>query len=64
MNYATQLQVPIRDADNIDASYGGVSSVSKMSQRDTELAQIMQAIAGLDDTSRQGLLAILRDKKL
>ena len=32
-----QTQVAIRDADNIEASYGGVSQLSGLSRRDQEL---------------------------
>jgi len=56
------LVVPERDADNIDASYGGHSQLSRISQKDAELQQIMHAIASLGDSQRQDLLTVLRDK--
>ena len=62
-NYQTQAGIALRDADNIDASYGGQSQASRQSQRDSELQQIMQAIPCLDDSQRADLLSILRDKR-
>ena len=49
-NSFTQNQLALRDADNIDASYGGASHVSKASQKEVELNMIMQAISILDDS--------------
>ena len=51
-----------RDVDNIDMSYGGQSQVSVVTKKDAEMSYIMQAIANLDDSQRQGLVSILKDK--
>lgn len=51
-----------RDADNIDASYGGQSAISKLSKKDVEMSYIMQAISNLDDSQRQDLVSILKEK--
>jgi len=56
---ANPNQLALKDADNIDASYGGQSQVSKLSKKDAELSYIMQAIAHLDDSQRQDLLGLL-----
>ena len=44
-------------------SYGGQSHAGAMDKKEAEMSYIMQAIANLDDSQRQGLVSILKDKK-